>query len=134
MKKMLVLIPVAAMLFAFSYVGGPWIAPTSAKKIKNPVPSNKRASSAKAGKKIFAGRCVACHGKSGKGDGAASKALNPKPANLTSAKVQKQTDGEIFWKMTNGNTKNSAMPSWKASIPAADRWKLVNYIRSIKAK
>jgi len=34
-----------------------------------------------------------------KGDGAGSIALDPKPANLTSNKVQDQVDGEIFWKI-----------------------------------
>ena len=54
----------------------------------------------------------------------------PKPADWTSAKVQSQTDGELFWKMSEGR---SAMPPWK-SLPEKDRWELVNYIRTLKAK
>ncbi len=133
MKKMLVLIPAAVMLFAFTYVAPetkPWIAPASAKKLKNPVTTSKKSSSAKAGKKIFKSRCVACHGAAGKGDGPGGKALNPKPANLTSYKVQKQVDGEIYWKITNGR---GAMVKWEGILSKTDRWNLVNYIRTIKA-
>lgn len=32
---------------------------------------------------MFRGYCAPCHGTSGKGDGPAAAALNPKPANLT---------------------------------------------------
>ena len=54
--------------------------------------------------------------------------LPTKPADWTSDKVQKQTDGEIFWKLSNGR---GAMPPWK-SLPEKERWELVSYIRSLK--
>src|SRR5204863_3973098 len=44
--------------------------------------------------------------------------------------VQKQTDGEIFWKISNGR---GAMPPWK-HLPEKDRWEIVNYIRTLKGK
>ena len=72
---------------------------------------------------------MTCHGASGKGDGAAAAALPPpKPADWTSAKVQAETDGELFWKITNGR---GAMPPWK-HLPEKDRWELVNYIRTLE--
>ena len=54
----------------------------------------------------------------------------PKPANWTSEAVQKEADGELFWKISNGR---GAMPPWK-HLPEKDRWELVNYIRSLKGK
>jgi mono/diheme cytochrome c family protein len=72
--------------------------------------------------------CVSCHGASGKGDGAAAVALNPKPADWTSARVQGETDGELFWKISNGR---GAMPPWK-HLPENERWSLIQYIRSLK--
>lgn len=134
MKKILILIPITAIFLAFTYVSpeeGEWVAPASAKKIKNPVAESKRSSSAKAGKKIFKTRCFVCHGNAGKGDGPGGKALNPKPADLTSQRVQKQTDGEIFWKITNGK---GAMIKWEGILSEKERWSMVNYIRSINAK
>ena len=40
--------------------------------------------------------CVSFHGAKGKGDGPAAVALNPKPADWTSAKVRDESDGELF--------------------------------------
>ncbi|MBK8011902.1 MAG: c-type cytochrome [Deltaproteobacteria bacterium] len=37
---------------------------------------------------IFSGRCVACHGAQGAGDGPAAAALNPKPASFQSPEWQ----------------------------------------------
>ena len=37
---------------------------------------------------IFASRCTVCHGEGGKGDGAGSAALDPKPRDFTSAEWQ----------------------------------------------
>lgn len=102
---------------------GEWKAPAEAKTTKNPV---KGVASAK---KSVETNCVSCHGASGKGDGVAAAALPPpKPADWTAGKVQSQTDGEIFWKISNGR---GAMPPWK-HLPEKDRWELVNYIRSLK--
>lgn len=132
MKNILFLIPIIAIFFAFTYISPEdedWVAPASAKKIQNPVAESKRASSAKAGKKIFKTRCFVCHGNTGKGDGPGGKALNPKPADLTSAKVQKQTDGEIFWKISNGK---GAMIKWEGILSEKERWNMVNYVRSLK--
>jgi mono/diheme cytochrome c family protein len=45
---------------------------------------------------LFSSTCAACHGPSGKGDGAAAAALNPKPRNYADAAWQKAvTDDEI---------------------------------------
>src|SRR3990172_2845011 len=54
----------------------------------------------------------------------------PKPADWTSDGIQKQTDGEIFWKISNGR---GSMPPWK-HLPEKERWEIVNFIRSLKKK
>jgi len=104
---------------------GPWVAPADAKATQNPVKGVGNA------KKTVETNCVSCHGPGGKGDGPAAAALPPpKPANWTSEPVQKETDGELFWKISNGL---GAMPPWK-HLPEKDRWELVNYIRTLKGK
>ena len=52
----------------------------------------------------------------------------PKPADWTSEKVQKQTDGELFWKITNGRV--GAMPSHQG-LSDVERWQMVNFIRAL---
>ncbi|HXH82552.1 MAG TPA: cytochrome c [Candidatus Tectomicrobia bacterium] len=119
---------VAAMLVTGAAAGvawaqGEWKAPADAKNMKNPV---KGVGSAK---KSVETNCASCHGAGGKGDGPAAAALPPpKPADWTSAKVQSQSDGELFWKITNGR---GAMPPWK-HLPEKERWEIVNYIRTLK--
>ncbi len=105
---------------------GRWIAPPSAGNLKNPLNDIARAS--RLGKSIFDSQCFTCHGTDAKGDGPAAAALNPKPADLTSRTVQDQSDGAIFWKISNGN---SPMPSFKYSLSANQRWELVDYIRQL---
>ena len=104
----------------------PWTAPPSEKSKKSPVAASPKA--LEQGKKVAQVNCVSCHGKGGKGDGAAAAALNPKPADWTSKKIQDESDGELFWKITNGR---GAMPGWR-HIPENDRWALVQYVRTLK--
>ena len=126
--RTLTAVATAAMLVAgvgltAAWAQGEWKAPADAKAAKNPVKGVGNA------KKNVETNCVTCHGASGKGDGAAAAALPPpKPADWTSAKVQSESDGELFWKITNGR---GAMPPWK-HLPEKDRWELVNYIRTLK--
>ena len=111
-----------------AYAQAPWVAPAAEKAKKNPLPSDKK--TVEQGEKIAKVNCVSCHGNKGKGDGVAAVALNPKPADWTSSRVQDETDGEIFWKITTGR---AAMPSWR-HLPENDRWAVVRYIRSLAGK
>ena len=104
----------------------PWVAPASAKNRANPYGNN--AGAIAAGKKLYLTNCLICHGPTGKGDGPGAAALNPKPANYSDPKVAHETDGELFWKISEGR---GLMVSWKATLSEVQRWQLVNYIRSI---
>lgn len=104
-----------------------WIAASSANSLKNPIAGN--AASLKEAKTIYSTTCSPCHGEKGRGNGAASAALDPKPADHSSAATQAQTDGAIYWKLTEGR---NPMPSYKAMLTDAQRWGLVNYIRTLK--
>ena len=80
------------------------------------------------GKGVFQANCVTCHGAEGKGDGAASAALNPKPRNFTGATGWKQgrKPTQIFHTISTGL---GGMPSF-ASMTTDDRWSVVHYVRS----
>ena len=106
-----------------------WQAPKSADELKNPLKGNE--SSVLDGKKIFVKNCVSCHGNEGIGNGSAGASLNPKPANLKSKAVQDQSDGAVFWKISNGK---GTMVPWKFTLSEKQRWYLVNYIRELGKK
>jgi mono/diheme cytochrome c family protein len=116
----------ALLLGGAALAQGPWVAPEAEKAKKSPLPPSAKAIAD--GKKSAQVNCVTCHGPGGKGDGAAAAALNPKPADWTSARVQSESDGELFWKISNGR---GAMPPWK-HLPETERWSLIQFIRSLK--
>ncbi len=103
-----------------------WIAPSDANNIKNPVPGDVQSTTQ--GKTLYTTYCTPCHGQKGKGDGPAAANLQVKPADHTSAAVQQQTDGAIFWELTEGH---NPMPSYKTALSDQQRWALVNYIRTL---
>ncbi|MDE3145172.1 MAG: c-type cytochrome [Bacteroidota bacterium] len=107
----------------------PWIAPASASQVKNPFAGD--ANAAKEGKKLYVTYCTPCHGNTGKGDGIAAAALNPKPANHTSEAVQNEPDGSLYWKMTEGR---GPMISYKQLLKDNQRWQLVCYIKTLGKK
>lgn len=109
-----------------SFGQDPWIAPESAINMRNPIASD--ASSIKSGGKIFQSVCWTCHGATGVGDGPAATGLNPKPGNLKSDAFQAQTDGAIFWKISEGR---GAMSAYKTALTTTQRWQLVNYLRTL---
>jgi mono/diheme cytochrome c family protein len=106
-----------------------WVAPVSEARNKNPVPVNQ--SSLAVGQKIYLQRCVGCHGKTGNGDGPDAADLGIHPAKLSDAGVQKQTDGELFWKVTVGK---KPMPNYRSRLSPTDRWSVINYLRTFSRR
>ncbi len=100
-----------------------WIAPEKAKHRENPL--NSKPEAAAGGEKIFQRMCVQCHG-----DATHAQAHNAPPLGLEV--VQQETDGTLFWRISNGNSRKG-MPSFN-SVPEAQRWQLVLYIRSLGKK
>ncbi|HET6992696.1 MAG TPA: c-type cytochrome [Bacteroidia bacterium] len=117
----ILLMSAGSLLMLSAYI--PWVAPKEADELANPYKDN--AAETVAGKKLYTTYCVVCHGEKGKGDGPAGISLMPRPADHSSMKVQSQTDGAIFWKITNGR---APMASYK-NFTEEQRWQLVNYIR-----
>ena len=52
-------------------------------------------------------------------------------ADLTSDYVQNQTDGELFWKISEGR---KPMPLAKITLTDDQRWDVINYVRTFKKK
>lgn len=96
-----------------------WHAPEEAAQRKNPLADRPQLSGG--GAKLFQRNCVECHGKKGEG--------LKKAADLQLLLVQQQTDGTLFWKITNGNP-DHGMPSF-SRLPELQRWQLVLYLRTL---
>ena len=117
----------SVLLMSFSmYQASGWIAPLEAKTLKNPVAND--AKSISTGSKIYQQLCWTCHGKTGLGDGPSARSLRVKPLSFQSESFQNQTDGEVFWKISEGKEE---MASYKNVYNETMRWSLVNYLRTL---
>jgi mono/diheme cytochrome c family protein len=104
----------------------PWVAPASAKAMKNPVPATP--ANLAAAKDNYVKNCVLCHGDKGDGQGLMGSSLDPKPHDFTDPKsMSAETDGDLFWKMSEGR---GAMLPMKDKLSETERWQLVRYIRT----
>lgn len=106
----------------------PWPVPDKEAKTPNPVKSS--GESVSSGKALWNQHCSSCHGKTGLGDGTKAAQLKTQPEDLTVASFQTQSDGSIYYKISEGR---GDMPSFKKKIPeAADIWDIVNFMRTLK--
>ena len=106
----------------------PWTAPADKVKLANPVKND--AASLSAGKSLWSTHCSSCHGKTGLGDGSKAAQLKTQPADYSKAAFQSQSDGSLFYKVSEGR---DDMPAFKKKIPdQEDIWNLVNFMRSLK--
>ena len=106
-----------------------WKAPPTAANRPNPLAGNANATAL--GQKLYTANCMTCHGASGKGDGPGGAALEKKPADLGARIRSGETDGTLFWKISEGR---SPMVSWRGSLSETQRWELVNYIKTFAGK
>ena len=100
-----------------------WRPPGDAVSRANPLAQ--RPEAAAGGEKLFKRNCVECHGPDGSG------LAKKNSADLLLPEVQSQSDGALFWKLTNGNT-DRGMPSF-SRLPELQRWQLVLYMRTLQA-
>jgi mono/diheme cytochrome c family protein len=122
---------VASVLMLLAVAGGQnttyqpdpgWRAPDGVISRHNPLADKPQA--AAGGKKLFLRNCAECHDKDGSG------IVKKHAADLQLPVVQDQSDGALFWKITNGNP-DRGMPSF-SKLPEPERWQLVLFLRTLK--
>ena len=96
-----------------------WVAPRSADARQNPLPNESQILAG--GKKLYQQRCSVCHGEDGGGTN--------RGRDLVISRVQSQSDGALFWKISSGNTR-TGMPTF-SFLPEGQRWQLVMYLRTL---
>jgi cytochrome c5 len=105
----------------------PWTAPPAAKELHSRlVASPKMIAEGKANFGVF---CEGCHGPKGDGAGPIAIKFTIPVADLTTPLVQRQSDGELFWKLSHGY---GAMPTWEGVLSVDDRWELIAFIRGFR--
>ena len=99
-----------------------WRAPQDAAVKPNPLA--RKPAAAAGGRKLFLRNCTECHGPDGSG------LVKKHAADLQLPVVQDQSDGTLFWKISNGNP-DRGMPSF-SKLPEPQRWQLVLFIRTLQ--
>jgi mono/diheme cytochrome c family protein len=117
---------IAILFLSVQVFAQEWIVPADQKNKVNPQEYN--LPNVKKGKELYLKNCKSCHGDPGKNN---VLPLVPPPVDFASEKMQKNTEGEMYYKITSGR---GAMPQFKATISDDDRWRLVNYITNYNPK
>jgi len=97
--------------------------------------SEKMKGDAKRGMMIYAQLCAACHGEKSMGDGVASPAIDPKPANHTDqGRMGKLSDEHLYGATVGGGlevNRSANMPAWGPYLDEAEVYDLVAFLRSL---
>jgi mono/diheme cytochrome c family protein len=78
----------------------------------------------KAGEKLYSVNCMSCHGTPGKAN---FLNLVPPPGDPATEKIQKNNDGEIYYKVTTGR---GQMPSFRSVLSSSEIWNIISFLRT----
>ncbi len=109
------------ILGAFEGYSQEWTVPENEAAVVSPLPFNN--ATVREGKTVYEKNCKSCHGEPGKNN---AIVLVPPPPDMASEKMQANTDGGMFYKVTNGR---GAMPTFKPTLSETQIWQVINFIR-----
>lgn len=96
--------------------------------------TSEAAGDAAKGKEKYDSVCATCHGPTGKGDGVAAAALDPKPRDLSDASYVSGLTNEYMTKVIKGGGaavgKSPIMPAWEGILTPDDIQNVIAYIRN----
>mgnify|MGYP001826191740 FL=1 len=116
------IVAAALMILAPLVQGQEWVVPDELAAISNP--SEYSLENVKLGKAIYTRNCKSCHGDPGKNN---PLTLVPMPVDIASEKMQANSEGALFYKITSGK---GVMPPFETTLTETDRWLLVNFIQN----
>jgi hypothetical protein len=120
--RIILLVLILLQLSIPALQGQEWIVPDDRKGRLSSFPfdENTRLS----GQKLYTINCLSCHGTPGK-----SNYLNlvPPPGDPATEKIQRNSDGEMFYKLATGR---GQMPSFRNVLTTDEIWNIISYVRS----
>ena len=100
-------------------------------------PRTRTSESINRGKFVYETYCLVCHGETGRGDGPISSAAGGPFSgvrSLVTDTVARRSDGFLYGVIANAQTMGRGlMPRYGDKVRGADRWDLVNYVRTLQA-
>jgi mono/diheme cytochrome c family protein len=113
-------------LISLTLMAQGWIVPDEKRGKLSPFAFSEE--SRKTGERLYTINCMSCHGSPGKGN---FINLVPSPGDPATEKIQHNSDGEIFFKITTGR---GPMPSFKNKFSGNDIWNIISFLRSFNTK
>lgn len=110
------------LFMASSVLGQDWLVPAEESAKKNPAAYTLE--NIKDGKAVYTRHCKSCHGDPGKNN---PLALVPLPVDIASKRMQANSEGELFYKISTGK---GVMPPFQSTLSVTERWNLVNFIKN----
>lgn len=107
----------------------PWVAPPEADKLENPIQDKSIALAL--GRRIYLDDCMVCHGRYGNAETDIAATLLQKPKDFTKEDFLKQTDGAIYWKLSEGR---GLMQPFKIMLTEEEIWSVVMYVKELAEK
>jgi hypothetical protein len=116
------LLVIINLLLVPEITGQEWIVPDDKKERLSTFPFDN--DTRKSGEMLYRINCISCHGDPGK-----SNYLNliPPPGDPATEKIQRNKDGEMFYKLTVGR---GQMPAFRSVLTSTEIWNIISYIRS----
>lgn len=108
---------------ALAAASNAWWERVPGKDHARPNPLENHPEAVAAGELIYRDHCLECHKADAQGDGR-------KKPSLRTDRIRTVTDGDLEWFLRQGDL-GHGMPSW-SSLPEAQRWQLIAYLRSLQ--
>ena len=110
------------------------VGPVAAEKLTNP--RTRTSESLNRGKWVYETYCLVCHGPGGRGDGPISS-ITGGPfvgvRSLVTDTMSRRSDGYIYGVLVHAPSMGRGlMPIYGDKVHGADRWDVVNYVRSLQ--
>lgn len=102
--------------------------PTRDRQRASPLAASPDAADVAAGRALYRQKCDICHAYNGSGKTEIGAGQYPRPPDLRSATIQRLTDGELLFHITNG-IRHTGMPAW--NLAQRQGWQLVAYLREL---
>ena len=107
-----------------------WAVPADLRGARNPLPATTEVlAEARA---HWADHCASCHGNDGRGETVLGRRMYPRAPDMTRARTQALSDGELFAVIENG-VRLTGMPGWGEGTAESARgsWALVHLVRHL---
>jgi high-affinity iron transporter len=85
------------------------------------------------GRQLYERSCASCHGLAGRGDGAAARAMNPKPPAIGDAVAMRDVSPATMYRITSVGIAGTPMTGYAGAFTPEQRWNIVSYLMSLRS-